>query len=244
VGKARDLRARLRSYFHSQRQRPAVESALDQVERIEWRVLGSELAASLEEIALIRRLRPPANRRTPMPERYVYLHQRGERIVLSRAPSRYGPLRRRADAQRAARALRGCAPEEVQALLGGARPERLRREVVELVECRRELDARRLSGLIASLERVAGEIERIERIRRLSACLLAPGLEPGTREAYVVHEAKLTLRDTPPFEPPPGDPAPIVEADELDGLLVFASFLDAPPPELKAIRLESRGRVA
>ena len=73
VGKARDLRARLRSYFHSQRQRPSVEAALDDVASIEWRVLGSELAAALEEIALIRRLRPPANRRTPAPERYVYL---------------------------------------------------------------------------------------------------------------------------------------------------------------------------
>ena len=108
VGKARDLRARLRSYFHTHRQRPSVEAALDQVERIEWRVLGSELAAALEEIALIRRLRPPANARTPTPERYVYLHHRGERVVLSRAPSRYGPLRRRADARRAAQALEGC----------------------------------------------------------------------------------------------------------------------------------------
>ena len=79
VGKARDLRARLRSYFHSQRQRPSVEAALDEVDRIEWRVLGSELAASLEEVALIRQLRPPANARTPRPERYVYLHRRGER---------------------------------------------------------------------------------------------------------------------------------------------------------------------
>ena len=63
VGKARDLRARLRSYFRSDRQRPSVEAALGAVERIEWRVLGSELAAALEELRLIRELRPPANAR-------------------------------------------------------------------------------------------------------------------------------------------------------------------------------------
>src|SRR5437588_57069 len=63
VGRARDLRARLRSYFRTDRQRPAVEAALAAVERIEWRVLGSELEASLEELRLIRELRPPANAR-------------------------------------------------------------------------------------------------------------------------------------------------------------------------------------
>src|SRR5260221_53944 len=35
VGRARDLRARLRSYFRSERQRPAVEAALGAVERIQ-----------------------------------------------------------------------------------------------------------------------------------------------------------------------------------------------------------------
>ena len=59
VGRARDLRTRLRSYFRSDRQRPAVEAALGAVARIEWRVLGSELEAGLEELRLIRDLRPP-----------------------------------------------------------------------------------------------------------------------------------------------------------------------------------------
>ena len=46
VGRARDLRARLRSYFRSDRQRPAVEAALGALARIEWRVTGSELEAA------------------------------------------------------------------------------------------------------------------------------------------------------------------------------------------------------
>ncbi|HLG08099.1 MAG TPA: exonuclease domain-containing protein, partial [Gaiellaceae bacterium] len=37
VGKARDLRARLRSYFSGDRQRPAVEAALGALEQVEWR---------------------------------------------------------------------------------------------------------------------------------------------------------------------------------------------------------------
>ena len=73
VGRARDLRARLRSYFRSERQRPAVESALGALERIEWRVCGSELEAALQELRLIRELRPPANARSARPDRYVYL---------------------------------------------------------------------------------------------------------------------------------------------------------------------------
>ena len=64
VGRARDLRARLRSYFRSERQRPAVEAALGALDRVEWRVLGSEVEAALEELRLIRELRPPANARS------------------------------------------------------------------------------------------------------------------------------------------------------------------------------------
>ena len=50
------------------------------VELIEWRVLGSELEAAIEELRLIRELRPPANARAARPERYVYLRRRGSRV--------------------------------------------------------------------------------------------------------------------------------------------------------------------
>src|SRR5438874_2430486 len=103
VGRARDLRARLRSYFRSERQRPAVEAALGVVDRIEWRVRGSELEAALEELRLIRELRPPANARRAAPERAVYLRPRGETLVVSSLPSRLGPIRSRRRAQLAAR---------------------------------------------------------------------------------------------------------------------------------------------
>jgi hypothetical protein len=230
VGKARDLRVRLRSYFHSQRQRPAVEAALDEVDRIEWRVLGSELAASLEEVALIRRLRPPANRRTPSPEGYVYLHRRGERIVVSAAPSPYGPLRRKADARRAAQALKGCSADELDALLEGTTPERLREGVVAAVEIGHELEARRLMRLLGSLDRVAGELARVERVRRLAVCLLVPG------GAFVAQGGRVTRHDD--LAALTREPVPaVIEADCLDELLIALSFLDSPPPELTVISL-------
>ena len=86
VGRARDLRGRLRSYFRSDRQRPQVEAALGAVERIEWRVLGSELEAALAELRLIRELRPPANARVARPDRYVWLRARGDGVVASPKP--------------------------------------------------------------------------------------------------------------------------------------------------------------
>src|SRR5206468_10301366 len=103
-GRARDLRARLRSYFRSERQRPAVEAALGAVERIEWRVRGSELEAALEELRLIRELRPPANARVARPERYVWVRRRGDGVVCPTQTSQVGPLRSRRRAQLAARA--------------------------------------------------------------------------------------------------------------------------------------------
>src|SRR2546421_9401993 len=99
VGRARDLRARLRSYFRSERQRPAVEAALSALDRIEWRVMGSELEAGLEELRLLRELPPPANARPARPDRDVYLPRQGDSVVCSVKPSPIGPLKSRARAR-------------------------------------------------------------------------------------------------------------------------------------------------
>src|SRR5207249_3654659 len=79
-----DLRARLRSYFRSERQRPSVEAALTALDRIEWRVLGSELEAALEELRLIRELQPPANSRSRRRDHGVYLRRKGDELVVSK----------------------------------------------------------------------------------------------------------------------------------------------------------------
>src|SRR6185369_15815238 len=99
IGRARDLRDRLRSYFRSERQRPSVEAALAAVESIEWRVVGSELEAALEELRLLRELRPPANARSTRPDRYVYLRRRGAGWCVTDKPGPHGPLKSRGRAR-------------------------------------------------------------------------------------------------------------------------------------------------
>jgi excinuclease UvrABC nuclease subunit len=252
VGKARDLRARLRSYFQTGRQRSPVEVALDAVERIEWRVLGSELAAALEEVRLIRDLRPPANARRPQPERYVYLRRRGDEVVVSRLPSRYGPLRRRSQAERAARSLAGCSEEEFDGLLEGAPLVRLAERLADLADCLRYEEAARLRDRIASLERVVTQVRRLERLRRVESCVLAPGLAPGEHDAVFVAAGRIVARRTLALDGSATvevDAAltavldavragPSYEADHLDELLVVDGFLRRPPPEVRVVSLE------
>ncbi|MBV8257027.1 MAG: GIY-YIG nuclease family protein, partial [Actinobacteria bacterium] len=171
VGRARDLRARLRSYFRSDRQRPAVEAALGAVERIEWRVLGSELEAALEELRLIRDLRPPANARVSRPERQVWLRRRGDEVVASTNPPSnsllQGPIHSRRTAQLAARALRADELDDPAKALP-----RLRRKLSELADARRFEDAARLRDRIDALERVCRELQRLSLLQTLGRCVL------------------------------------------------------------------------
>jgi DNA polymerase-3 subunit epsilon len=248
VGRARDLRSRLRSYFRSDRQRPAVEAAVAAAERIEWRVLGSELEAALEELRLIRELRPPGNARVSRPERQVWLRQRGDSVVASSRPSPVGPLRSRRAAQLAARAL---LPDEV------ARPEsalpRLRRRVRKLADAQRFEDAGRLRDRIAALEQVCRELKRLERVQRLACCVLVPAGEPGYVRAVFVAGGRVAAERT---LPPGGGAALEVEAGlaaaqregevDLDEVLLVDSFLRRPPPELRIapLRREAILRIA
>ena len=240
VGRARDLRARLRSYFRSDRQRPAVEAAVAAAERIEWRVSGSELEAALEELRLIRQLRPPGNARVSRPERFVWLRQRGDSVVASTRPSPVGPLRSRRTAQLAARAL---LPGELERPVA-ALP-RLRRRLRELSYERRFEDAGRLRDRIAAVERVCRELARLDRVRQLGLCVLVPASDPGYVRAYFVAGGRVASERT---LPPGGGAALEVEAGlaaarragelDLDELLLVDSFLRRPPPELRVVRLE------
>ncbi len=238
VGKARDLRARLRSYFQSGPQRPTVEAALDRLDHVEWRLTGSELAAALEEVRLIRELRPPANTRTPKPEQYVYLHRRGDGVVVSRLPSPHGPFRRRTQARRVAQALRGCTAAEFHNLLDGTVLDRLRHDLASLTNADEEFEARRLRRCIAALERALTQLRRLERLRVLDVCILAPALAPRRLDAYFVRGGRVAGPAAAPQlqVPQPG----WVGADDLDALLVVESFLRRPPPELTIVSLGRR----
>jgi DNA polymerase III subunit epsilon len=250
VGRARDLRARLRSYFRSERQRPAVEAALGALERIEWKVLGSELEAALEELRLIRELRPPANARGGRPDRYVYLRRRAADVVVSSKPTEWGPIRSRRRAGLAARALRGASEEELAALVRGGPLPRLRRRLADLSESLRYEDAARLRDRVQALESVVRELGALERLRRSRVCLLVPAAEDGFTRALFVSGGRIAAVRTLP----PGAGAEMevraglaqagsadlsLEAEDADELLLVGSFLRRPPPELRTAPLEA-----
>jgi DNA polymerase III epsilon subunit family exonuclease len=250
VGRARDLRARLRSYFRTDRQRPAVEGALAALERIEWRVAGSELEAALDELRLISELRPPANARHVRPDRYVYLRRRGEALVCTQTPTALGPFRSRVRARLACRALAGASDEEL-AQPALALP-RLRAKLRDLADCRRYEDAARWRERIEALEQLVRQVRRIERLRGLRLCVLVPAAEAGHVRAIFVSDGRVgAIRTLPPGE---GTRVEIaaglaavqhqvaqshLEASELDALLVVGTFLRRPPPELRVAPLDA-----
>jgi len=243
VGKARDLRARLRSYFSGDRQRPAVEAALGALERVEWRVLGSELEAALEEVRLLRELRPPANARVGRPDRYVYLTHRRERWSVVSEPSPFGPITSKRKAQLAARALDTFEGDD----LGAAIPP-LRTKLRRLARDLRFEDAARLRDRLAALEEVVGRIAELDRLRRASLCVLAPAREPGFRRAFFVVGGRVSGRTLAhglagklEIESGVAEAAftePSLAPEDADELLVVSGFLRRPGPELRVVTLD------
>ena len=251
VGRARDLRARLRSYFRSERQRPSVEAALLALDRIEWRVLGSELEAALEELRLIRELNPPANSRSRRREHGVYLKRRGEDFVVTKTPTELGPIASRRRASLAARALSASTELELQRLRDGGPLPRLRARLARLSDELRYEEAARLRDRIEALEHVVDRLCRLERLRGLEACLVVPGVEAGWGKAFFVSggavrvvrtlppgggvrlevEAALSICRAAEAEPGPMTPERAEDAVLLDG------FVRKPPPELRVLPL-------
>jgi len=255
VGKARDLRARLRSYFSGARQRPAVEAALGALARVEWRPLGSELEAALEELRLIRALRPPANARAARPDRCVYLARRADRWSVVSEPGRFGPLRSKRRAQLAARALEGFAGDEPSAALPAVRA-RLRRLARDL----RFEDAARLRDRLSALEQVVATVDELDRLRRMKLCVLAPAGQRGFQRAFLITGGQVaTVRTIPSgaagrleIESGLAEAGttghvtqshlgfPSYAPEDADELRVIAGFLRRPGPELRIVRLDRR----
>jgi DNA polymerase III epsilon subunit family exonuclease len=249
VGRARDLRARLRSYFQGEQQRSSVEAALLALERIEWRVLGSELEAALEELRLIRELQPPANSRSRQPNRGVYLRPRGDEFVVTKTPTELGPIGSRRQAALAARALARATPEELEQLLADGPLPRLRQHLADLTESLRYEEAARLRDRIKALEHVLERLRRLECLREVDACLIAPALTPGWRKAFFVRAGALcVVRCLPPGPGArlemnagltiarhiPRQREPLT-GEQAENMLLLAGFIHRPPPELTVV---------
>jgi DNA polymerase-3 subunit epsilon len=250
VGKARDLRARLRSYFSGSRQRPAVEGALGALERVEWRQLGSELEAALAELRLIRRLRPPANARAGRPERYAYLTRRNDRWTVVSDPGRYGPIRSRHRAGLVARALDGFQGDDPAVAIPA-----LRSKLRKLARDLRFEDAARVRDRLGALEEAVERFAELDRLRVMTVCVLAPAREPGFRRAFFVAAGRVAAVRTLPegvagrIEAEAGiADAAHAEAsfgpEDADELLVVAGFLRRPGPELRIVSLDTHAILA
>ena len=114
VGKAKNLRVRLQSYFRRKGRPPKAGRIIAQARRIVWEVLPSEFASLLRELELIRRWRPrwnvqgqPLRRRLTFlclgrsPAAYLFL----SRNITSRVQAAFGPITHGQQAQDAVRRL-------------------------------------------------------------------------------------------------------------------------------------------
>ena len=74
VGKAVNLRNRVRSYFHNSAQHtPRIKQLVRKISDIEWILVGSELEALILEMNLIKKHRPHFNVRLKDDKRYPYI---------------------------------------------------------------------------------------------------------------------------------------------------------------------------
>jgi DNA polymerase III subunit epsilon len=255
VGRARDLRARLRSYFRSERQRPSVEAALLALYRVEWRVLGSEFEAALEELRLIRELQPAANSRGRRTDHGFYLRRRGDEFIVGKTPTELGPIGSRRRASLAARVLADATPGELDQLLSGGPLPRLERRLADLAESLRYEEAARLRDRIDALEHVIERLTRLQRLRRTDACLIAPSLQAGWRTAFFIRGGTVYVqRPLPPGQgalmeiqaglaisqaaPTPRGP---LSSEQAEDMLLIDSFVRRPSPELTVLPLDAHG---
>jgi hypothetical protein len=210
-------------------------------------VLGSELEAALEELRLIRALRPPANARAGRPDRYVYLTRRARGWAVVSEPGPVGPVRSKRRAQLAARALDGFEGDDPAGALPALRA-RLHRHARDL----RFEDAARLRDRVVALEEVVAQAAELDRLRKARLCIVVPAREPGFRRAVFVAGGRIAAVRAIPcgvagrIEVEAGLAQAAGEAgvpsfapEDADELLLLSGFLRRPPPELRVVSLDA-----
>lgn len=114
VGKAKNLRSRLLSYFRENSRDPKAGKIISRTKRLVWEQTGDELAALLRELELIQRLRPRYNvLGVPGLQRHHYIcigKSPAAHVYVATAPTgnelaTYGPFVRRYQSEDAARRL-------------------------------------------------------------------------------------------------------------------------------------------
>jgi hypothetical protein len=83
---------------------------------------------------------------------------------------------------------------------------------------------------------VIERLGRLERLRGLDACLLAPALEPELKKAFIVSGGRIRVTTLSPGQRPPVSPDRLegpLSPEQAEDLLLIDGFLRRPPPELK-----------
>jgi DNA polymerase-3 subunit epsilon len=211
VGKAADLRRRVRSYFGpGGRHGRLIGRALERLESIDHEVCGSEFAALLRENDLIKQLAPPCNRRgAGAGGRFVKISigEMAPRVYVVSRPladgaAYFGPIRSERLCREAVACLHELYPlgaqdpaardaglAEVELLLAGDAPAlgRLGLRIAEAVtDGRLEVEPADGDGQAAALLGVLGALARSRRAARRAAVVVERAREEGAAEAFFV----------------------------------------------------------
>ena len=210
VGKAADLRRRVRSYFGpGGRHGRLIGRALEQLDSIDHEVCGSDFAALLRENDLIKQLNPPCNRRgAGAGGRFVKISwgEMAPRLyvvsrVLADGASYFGPIRSERLAREAVERLHAMYPlaaqdpeardealAEVEKLLGGdaAAIGRLGPRIAQaVVDGRLDFDPSEADGPAESVLGLLGALARVRRARRRAAVIVEPRRDGGAEAFFV-----------------------------------------------------------
>ena len=106
---------------------------------------------------------------------------------------------------------------------------------------------------IDALEKVVERLRRLDRLRRLELCLIAPAVEPGWQKAFFVSGGAVrAVRPLPPGAGArieieagialcrsAGEPDDTLTAGEAEDLMLLHGFIRRPPPELAVLPLDA-----
>lgn len=117
IGKAENLRNRVRSYFYGDERR-RIADLLRQLDRIDYRVCAHSLEAEVTELRLIHAHRPPFNQRSRPPKRTVFVKLTDEAFprlsvahkLMSKGRAWLGPFRSKRSADLVVEALWASTP--------------------------------------------------------------------------------------------------------------------------------------
>ena len=131
---------------------------------------------------------------------------------------------------------------------------RLRERLAHLAECLRYEEAARLRDRIEALEHVVERLRRLERLRSMELCLVAPAGDPGWRKAFFVSGGEVcAVRPLPPgagarLEVEAGlalcrtarlRAGDTLTPEQAEDLLLIDGFVRRPPPELAVLPLDA-----